>query len=166
MVYLLLAKQQMQTRDLSSKKKRLAKKCFDLFKAIANSKDLEDYRKFYINFGKYLKFDCLQEVNPNQKCLANILRFYSSKHQDAMTNLRQYVVDMKPWQKSINYFSSKFVKSARTAPFLKQLYNKDLEVLFMTETLDKVTVTHLKYYEGKNFIDMSKETFNLGDDEQ
>ncbi|MCO5593875.1 hypothetical protein L7F22_047894 [Adiantum nelumboides] len=155
-----------ESRIVRLMKKRLAKKCLDLFEAIANSKDPEDYRKFYRNFGKYLKFGCSQEDNPNQKRLANLLRFYSSKHQDEMTSLRQYVADMKPGQKAIYYFSSESVKSARTAPFLEQLYNKDLEVLFMTETLDEVTATHLKYYEGKKFIDVSKETFNLGDDEQ
>ncbi|KAH7294670.1 hypothetical protein KP509_27G012500 [Ceratopteris richardii] len=155
-----------ESRIVRLMKKRLTKKCLDLFEAIANSKDPEDYRKFYRNFGKYLKFGCSQEDNPNQKRLANLLRFYSSKHQDEMTSLKQYVADMKPGQKGIYYFSSESVKSARNAPFLEQLYNKDLEVLFMTETLDEVTATHLKYYEGKKFIDVSKETFNLDDDEK
>lgn len=91
----------------------------------------QDYRKFYRNFGKYLKFGCSQEDNPNQKRLANLLRFYSSKHQDEMISLKQYVADMKPGQKAIYYFSSESVKSARNAPFLEQLYNKDLEVIIV-----------------------------------
>eukprot|EP00250_Pteridium_aquilinum_P034501 c7671_g2_i1 orf=1-1752(-) len=102
-----------ESRIVRLMKKRLAKKCLDLFESIANSKDPEDYRKFYRNFGKYLKFGCSQEDNPNQKRLANLLRFYSSKHQDEMTSLRQYVADMKPGQKAIYYFSSESVKSAR-----------------------------------------------------
>ena len=83
-----------------------------------------------------------------------------------MISLREYVANMKPGQKAIYYFSSESVKSARNAPFLEQLYNKDLEVLFMTETLDEVTAQHLKYYEGKKFVDVSKETFNLGNLDQ
>ncbi|MCO5582480.1 hypothetical protein L7F22_036376 [Adiantum nelumboides] len=73
---------------------------------------------------------------------------------------------MKPRKKAVYYFSSESVKSARAAPFLDQLYNKYLEVLFMTKTLNEVIATHLKYYEGKKLVDVSKETFRLGDDEQ
>lgn len=32
----------------------------------------------------------------------------------------------------------------------------------MTEPLDEVSAQHLKYYEGKKFVDVSKETFDLG----
>lgn len=155
-----------ESRIVRLMKKRLAKKSLDLFESIANRDDPEDYKRFYRNFGKYLKFGCSQEDGANQKRLANFLRFHSSKHQEEMISLKQYVDGMKPGQKAIYYFSSESVKSARNAPFLEQLYNRDLEVLFMTETLDEVTAQHLKYFEGKKFVDVSKETFNLGEDAQ
>ena len=128
-----------------------------LFPAISH----QDYKKFYKNFGKYIKLG-VTEDSDNKKRLSNFLRFYSSKHQEEMTSLRDYVDNMKPDQKAIYYFSSESVKSARNAPFLEQLNNKGYEVLFMTEPLDEVTAHHLKYYDGKKFIDISKENFHLG----
>lgn len=146
-------------------KKRLIKKSFDLFNSIANSSNKEDYKKFYKSFGKYIKLG-VTEDHDNRKRLADFLRFYSSHHPEEMTSLKAYVQNMKPDQKHIYYFSSESVKSAKNAPFLEQLNSKGYEVLFMTEPLDEVSAQHLKYFEGKKFIDISKETFDLGGDDE
>lgn len=154
-----------ESRIVNLMKKRLIKKTFDLIDSMAKSSNPEDYKRFWRNFGKYIKFGC-NEDKVNQKHLANFLRFYSSKHEEDMTSLKQYVQNMKKDQKAIYYFSSESVKSARNAPFLEELNNRDYEVLFMTEPLDEVVAQNMKYYEGKKFVDVSKEDFDLGDNEQ
>eukprot|EP00250_Pteridium_aquilinum_P015381 c22553_g1_i1 orf=188-2623(+) len=154
-----------ESRIVRLMRKRLIKKSFDLFESLAKSANKEDYKRFYKNFGKYIKLG-VTEDHDNKKRLAHFLRFYSSQHQEEMTSLKAYVENMKPDQKHIYYFSSESVKSARNAPFLEQLNSKGFEVLFMTEPLDEVSVQHLKYYEGKKFIDVSKETFDLGGDDE
>lgn len=153
-----------ESRIVRLMRKRLVKKSFDLFESLARSDNKEDYKRFYKNFGKYIKLG-VTEDHDNRKRLAHFLRFYSSHHQEEMTSLKAYLDNMKPDQKCIYYFSSESVKSARNAPFLEQLNNKGYEVLFMTEPLDEVSAQHLKYYEGKKFVDVSKETFDLGGDD-
>lgn len=154
-----------ESRIVRLMRKRLVKKSFDLFESLARSQNKEDYKKFYKNFGKYIKLG-VTEDHDNKKRLSHFLRYYSSHHQEEMTSLKAYLDNMKPDQKCIYYFSSESVKSARNAPFLEQLNSKGYEVLFMTEPLDEVSVQHLKYYEGKKFVDVSKETFDLGGDDQ
>lgn len=153
-----------ESRIVRLMKKRLVKKSFDLFESLARSDNKEDYKRFYKNFGKYIKLG-VTEDHDNRKRLAHFLRFYSSQHQEEMTSLKAYLDNMKPDQKCIYYFSSESVKSARNAPFLEQLNSKGYEVLFMTEPLDEVSAQHLKYFEGKKFVDVSKETFDLGGDD-
>ncbi|KAI5076382.1 hypothetical protein GOP47_0008447 [Adiantum capillus-veneris] len=154
-----------ESRIVRLMRKRLIKKSFDLFDSLAKSSNKENYKRFYKNFGKYIKLG-VTEDHDNKKRLATFLRYYSSQHQEEMTSLKAYVENMKPDQKHIYYFSSESVKSARNAPFLEQLNSKGYEVLFMTEPLDEVSVQHLKYFDGKKFIDISKETFDLGGDDE
>ncbi|MCO5596910.1 hypothetical protein L7F22_050981 [Adiantum nelumboides] len=154
-----------ESRIVRLMRKRLIKKSFELFDSLAKSSNKEDYKRFYKNFGKYIKLG-VTEDHDNKKRLAGFLRYYSSQNQEEMTSLKAYVENMKPDQKHIYFFSSESVKSARNAPFLEQLNNKGYEVLFMTEPLDEVSVQHLKYFEGKKFVDISKETFDLGGDDE
>lgn len=155
-----------ESRVVNRMKRRLTKKAFDLFDSLARRKDKEDYKKFWKNFGKYIKLGVTEEKDTkSQKRLSNFLRYYSSKHEDEMTSLKQYVDNMKEDQNAIYYFSSETVKSARSAPFLEQLAARDYEVLFLTEPMDEVSINHMKSYEGKDFVDVSKEEVDLGDDD-
>lgn len=42
---------------------------------------------------------------------------------------------------------------------------KDFEVLFLVELIDEVVVMNLKFFRDKEFVDISKEDLDLGDDE-
>lgn len=154
-----------ESRIVNLMKKRLTKKTFDLFDSIARRKDKEEYKRFWRNYGKYIKLGVTDDKN-NQKRLASFLRYYSSKHQEEMTSLNDYVDNMKEGQEAIYYFSSESVKSARNAPFMEKLVERGYEVLFLTEQMDEVSVNALKSFKGKDFVDVSKEDFDLGDDEE
>ncbi|KAI5059281.1 hypothetical protein GOP47_0025600 [Adiantum capillus-veneris] len=154
-----------ESRIVNLMKKRLTKKTFDLFDSIAKRKDKEDYKRFWRNYGKFIKLG-ISDDKDNQKRLASFLRYYSSKHQEEMTSLNDYVENMKEGQEAIYYFSSESVKSARNAPFMEKLVERGYEVLFLTEPMDEVSVNALKSFKGKDFVDISKEDFDLGDDEE
>ena len=68
------------------------------------------------------------EDRENHKRLAPLLRFFSSQSEDEMISLDEYVENMKPEQKDIYYIAADSVSSARNAPFLERLLEKDLEV--------------------------------------
>ncbi|KAI5080542.1 hypothetical protein GOP47_0003725 [Adiantum capillus-veneris] len=153
-----------ESRIVNLMKKRLTKKTFDLFDSIMKRDNKEDYKKFCRNYGKYIKMG-ITEDKENHKRLSSFLRYYSSKHQEEMTSLKDYVDNMKEDQQAIYYFSSESVKSARNAPFMEKLVERGYEVLFLTEPLDEVSINALKSYKGKDFVDVSKEDFDLDDEE-
>lgn len=151
-----------ESRIVRIMRKRLVRKAFDMILGISMSENREDYEKFWENFGKYLKLGCIED-RENHKRIAPLLRFFSSQSEEEMISLDEYVENMKPEQKDIYYIAADSVTSARDAPFLERLLQKDLEVLYLVDPIDEVAVQNLKSYKDKNFVDISKEDLDLGD---
>ncbi|KAL0708385.1 hypothetical protein Bca4012_074811 [Brassica carinata] len=151
-----------ESRIVRIMKKRLVKKAFDMILGISLSENREDYEKFWDNFGKHLKLGCIED-RENHKRLAPLLRFFSSQSENDMISLDEYVENMKAEQKAIYYIASDSVTSAKNAPFLEKLMEKELEVLYLVEPIDEVAIQSLKSYKDKDFIDISKEDLDLGD---
>ena len=87
-----------------------------------------------------MKLGCIED-RENHKRIAPLLRFFSSQSDEEMISLDEYVENMKPDQKDIYFIAADSVTSAKNAPFLEKLLEKDLEVyaclcLFNTSTLD------------------------------
>lgn len=151
-----------ESRIVRIMRKRLVRKAFDMILGISMSENKADYETFWDNFGKHLKLGCIED-RENHKRLAPLLRFFSSQSEDEMISLDEYVENMKPEQKDIYYIASDSVNSARNAPFLERLLEKDLEVLYLVDPIDEVAIQNLKAYKEKNFVDISKEDLDLGD---
>lgn len=88
---------------------------------------LQDYKKFWENFGKLIKLGCIEDSG-NHKRITPLLRFYSSKSDEDLISLDDYVENMDEKQKAIYYLATDSLKSAKTAPFLEKLVQKDIEV--------------------------------------
>ncbi|GLJ23692.1 hypothetical protein SUGI_0448710 [Cryptomeria japonica] len=151
-----------ESRIVRVMRKRLLKKTFEMISGIALSEDKEDYKKFWDNFGKNLKIGVIED-NSNHKKLAPLLRFFSSYSEDELISLDQYVDSMKEGQKDIYYIASDSITSARDAPFLEKLLEKEYEVLYLVDPIDEVTIQNLKSYKDKSFVDITKEDLDLGD---
>lgn len=134
-------------------RKRLVRKTFDMIQEIAEKEDkevrtrllfpkmlmfwafflcmllfvLQDYKKFWESFGKFVKLGCIEDTG-NHKRLSPLLRFYSSKNETDLISLDQYVENMPENQKAIYYIATDSLQSAKTAPFLEKLVQKDIEV--------------------------------------
>jgi heat shock protein beta len=59
------------------------------------------------------------------------LRFYTSKSEEDLKSLDDYVENMDENQKAIYYLATDSLKSAKTAPFLEKLLQKDIEVCIL-----------------------------------
>ncbi|XP_059661212.1 heat shock protein 90-6, mitochondrial [Cornus florida] len=151
-----------ESRIVRIMRKRLVRKAFDMILGISMSDNKDDYEKFWENFGKFLKLGCIED-RENHKRLAPLLRFFSSQSEDEMISLDEYVQHMKPEQKDIYYIAADNVTSAKNTPFLEKLLEKELEVLFLVDSIDEVAIQSLKSYQEKNFVDISKEDLDLGD---
>ncbi|MCO5602604.1 hypothetical protein L7F22_056738 [Adiantum nelumboides] len=154
-----------ESRIVRIMKKRLVRKIFDMCQEIADREDKEAYKSFWTNFGRSIKLGCIED-SANHKRLTPLLRFFTSKHEDSLVSLQTYLENMKPEQNAIYYFAADSIKSAKSAPFLEALLKKDYEVLFLVEPIDEVAITNLQEYEGKKFVDISKEDLDLGGEDE
>lgn len=152
-----------ESRVVRVMKKRLVRKIFDMIDDISKRGE-EEYTKFWEQFGKAVKLGVVEDSTNHSK-LAPFLRFSSSKTEGLeLTSLEKYVERMKEGQREIYYLASDTLQSAKSAPFLEKLLEKDLEVLFLVEPIDEVAITTLASFKDKKFVDISKEDLDLGDE--
>lgn len=140
--------------------KNLTKKCLDLFAKIAEDK--EKYKVFYDNFSKNIKLGIHEDAN-NRNKLSALLRFESTKSNNDITSLSEYVDRMKPEQKGIYYITGESKSMVENTPFLENLVALDYEVLYLVDPIDEYMVQQLKEFDGKKLINITKEKLDLGD---
>jgi len=141
-------------------------------KAAAEKEEGDDeeegkYTKFWKSFGKYIKMGLIEDA-ANRTRLAKLLRYATSKSGDKEIGLEDYVANMKEDQKNIYYISGEDKESLLKSPSVEKLLSKDIEIIFMTDSVDEYTVQHLTEFEGKRLINASREGLKLeeGDKEK
>merc|ERR1719214_148074 len=141
-------------------------------KAAAEEEEADDdeeskYQKFWKAFGKYIKMGLIEDA-ANRTRLAKLLRYATSKSGDKEISLEDYVANMKEDQKNIYYISGDDKDSLMKSPSVESLLAKDIEIIFMTDSVDEYTVQHLTEFEGKRLINASREGLKLeeGDKEK
>lgn len=154
-----------ESRIVRIMRKRLVRKTFDMIQEISESENKEDYKKFWENFGRFIKLGCIEDTG-NHKRITPLLRFNTSKSDEELKSLDDYVENMGENQKAIYYLATDSLKSAKTAPFLEKLVQKDIEVLYLIEPIDEVAIQNLQTYKEKKFVDISKEDLELGDEDE
>merc|ERR1712070_906453 len=122
--------------------------------------DQGKYVKFWEAFGKYIKMGLIED-SPNRTRLAKLLRYSTSKSGDKEISLEEYVANMKEDQKNIYYISGEDKDSLMKSPSVEKLLSKDIEIIFMTDSVDEYTVQHLTEFEGKRLINASREGLKL-----
>merc|ERR1719502_1830765 len=118
------------------------------------------YMKFWKAFGKYIKMGLIEDA-ANRTRLAKLLRYATSKSGDKEISLEEYVSNMKEDQKNIYYISGEDKESLLKSPSAEKLLSMDIEIIFMTDSVDEYTVQHLTEFEGKRLINASREGLKL-----
>ncbi|KAK4357956.1 hypothetical protein RND71_023566 [Anisodus tanguticus] len=154
-----------ESRIVRIMRKRLVRKTFDMIQDLSESENKEDYKKFWENFGKFVKLGCIEDTG-NHKRITPLLRFFSSKSEEELISLDDYVENVGENQKAIYYLATDSLQSARTAPFLEKLVQKGIEVLYLVEPIDEVAIQNLQTYKEKKFVDISKEDLELDDEDE
>lgn len=152
-----------QNKILKVIRKNLVKKCIELFEELCEDK--EGYKKFYDQFSKNIKLG-IHEDSRNRQKLADFLRFYTSASGDEYCSLADYVSRMKENQKHIYFITGESKEQVSNSAFVERVKKRGFEVVYMTEPIDEYIIQHLKEYQGKQLISVTKEGLELPEDEE
>lgn len=98
-----------------------------MLEELAGKEGGEDYKTFWEAFGRNIKYGVIEDTE-NRERLSKLLRFSSSKAEDSLTSLDEYVGRMGANQKTIYYMAADSVAAARAAPFMEAMVAKGIEV--------------------------------------
>jgi molecular chaperone HtpG len=154
-----------QNKILKVIQKNLIKKSIELFNELAE--DTDKYNKFYESFSKNIKLG-VHEDSTNRAKLTELLRFYSTKSNDDMTSLSDYVARMPENQKHIYFISGESKQAILSSPSIEKLKQKGYEVILMTDPIDEYVVQQVKDFQGKPLMSATKENlqYDISDEEK
>lgn len=113
----------------------------------------EKYKSFWQEFGTVLKEGPAEDF-ANRDRIANLLLFASTKSNDNLISLNDYVARMKENQQKIYYITADSLNAAKSSPHLEIFNKNDIEVLLLTDKIDEWVVSHLTEF---NAIDEKSE---------
>ena len=140
-------------------KKALVKKIFSELEK-KDQKEPEEYLKFWENFGPVIK-EGLCEHNVNNDDLLDICKFYTSKAKDKTISLKTYIDRMKAEQKDIYYITGTSIDNIDTSPQVEGFKSRDIEVLYLFDTVDDFWVTATNKYKDHQFKSISRTDIDL-----
>ncbi|WP_372366375.1 molecular chaperone HtpG [Candidatus Uabimicrobium sp. HlEnr_7] len=150
-----------ENRIIPKINKNLVKKILEKIVEISEE-DTEKYQEFWGEFGTFLKQGYRSEYN-NRDNLVKLFRFNTSNCDDSKptVSLEQYVERMKPNQEEIYYLTAEHREALENNPNLEIFRRKDVEVLYLVDTIDDFLMEDLKEYNGKKLVSAEKEDINL-----
>ncbi len=135
------------TRLMEKMKSNLSRKLVDELERLA-AEEPESYKIFWEQFGGFVKEGVATDV-AGREALLPLLRFRSSKSDSGLISLAEYTGRMKEDQKAVYYILGEDPKSVTHSPHLDYFRKHDLEVLYLTETIDSFMVLGLREFAGK-----------------
>ncbi|MCC5843290.1 MAG: molecular chaperone HtpG [Verrucomicrobia bacterium] len=129
-------------------------------------KDTEAYEDFWKEFGKVVK-EGMHTDHANKDKISHLLRFESSKTEPGKTvSLKDYLDRMQPDQKEIYYLTGESRAVVENSPLLEAFKARNLEVLFLTDTIDEWVIPALDTYEEKPLKGIHRGDVNLDSEEE
>lgn len=126
-------------------------------------KDREKYDEFFAVFGVQLKWGIYADYGMNKDGLKDLIMFKSS-NGNGYTTLKEYVDRMADSQNDIYYACGDSAEKIALLPQCESVKNKGYEILYFTDDVDEFAIQILMEYEGKHFVNICKEDFDLSSD--
>ncbi len=150
-----------QNRIMKVIRKNIIKKSIELFSDIME--DDSKREEFWENYSRNIKLGVYEESGHREK-LAGLLRYRTNKSGE-LQSLSTYIENMEENQNDIYYITGESYDSVVNSSFVDGMTSKGFEVLFMTEPIDEYVMQQLKQYDGKNFVSITQEGFQLPEEE-
>lgn len=142
-------------------KKALTKRSLNMLEKL--SKNAEDYKSFYAQFGNVLKEGLVEDYD-NREAILKLLRYASTKNNSNAQDVSfdDYVARMVEGQDKIYYLVAESYEAAVNSPYLEQFKKKGIEVLLMWERVDEWLMGNVTEYAGKEFVSANASDLKLG----
>jgi len=152
-----------ESRDVEAIRAGASKKVLGLLEELAENQP-EKYAQAWGAFGAVLK-EGTGEDFANRERIARLLRFASTANEgDAQTvSLAEYVGRMKQGQQDIYVIAAESAAAARHSPHLEVFRRKGIEVLLLGERVDEWMLNHLREFDGKKIVPVTRGDLDLGD---
>ena len=125
------------------------------------TKDYDDYMKFWKSFGIALKEGIYEDFG-NREEIAGLAYFASTKGDDKLTTLDEYITRVAEGQKAIYYITGDDEKILSNNPQLEAFKEKNIEVLLLTDPIDEFWPQVLPNYKGFAIKHISQAETDLG----
>ncbi|MFB3788046.1 MAG: molecular chaperone HtpG [bacterium] len=127
--------------------------------------DRERYTQFWTNFCPFFKEAILGDPARDYRAeLVPLLLFDSSKPDDGRrVSLPEYVSRMKSGQKSIYYINGPSREAIESGPYIEAFRQRDIEVLYVFDSIDDFVLTTLHEYESHPFQSADQGELDLPD---
>jgi molecular chaperone HtpG len=144
-------------------KSALTRRALDMLQKLATDRP-EDYARFWGEFGQVLK-EGPAEDPANAEQIGRLLRFAStaSAAGGQERSLEDYVAAMKDGQQAVYYLVGESPQAVAGSPHLEIMREKGLEVLLLSDRIDEWLVAHLREFDGRPLVDISRGDLDLGD---
>jgi molecular chaperone HtpG len=110
-------------------------------------RDAEKYGTFWTEFGRLVKEGVATDP-ANRDRLLKLLRFRSSRDDEAWVSLPEYKARTVEGQTEIYYLFGEDVHSIKRSPHLDMFRARGIEVLFLTETIDSFMIGGITEFDG------------------
>jgi len=150
-----------QNRVMKVIRKNIIKKSIELFSEMMEDDEKRD--TFYETYSKNIKLGIYEE-NGYRERLSGLLR-YKTNNSDTGITLDTYIENMGENQNDIYYITGESHDSIANSSFVEGMTARGFEVLLMSEPIDEYVMQQLKQYDGKNFVSITQEGFQLPEDE-
>ena len=135
----------------------------ELEKMLKNER--EKYEKFFENFGIQLKFGMYDGYGANKENLKDLIMFVSSKENKYVT-LKEYTERMPESQTAIYYACGESKDKIDILPQTDTVKSKGYELLYLTDNVDEFAIRMLGEYNGKKFVNICDNDFDLGTEDE
>lgn len=144
-----------ESRTMRQISKKLVRKIIQMISDLAEKEDKDGdltYQDFYRYYNRYIKMGVLEDI-PNQRRLARLLRFNTTKSEKTPISLDTYMARMRKGQSDFFYIAGDPATSnIQQSPFLIPYKKRGIEVLFLSDPVDEMVIQHMREYDHKMFI--------------